>query len=48
MTGIRMRVLLVIAVVSLALAVGFSYTAVVSQNPHQPTKPLYGPTDFAP
>lgn len=48
MRGIRIRALLVIALVMLALSIAFSYAAVVAQNPHAPTQPLYGPTDFAP
>jgi hypothetical protein len=47
-SGIRIRALLMIAVVTLVLSIAFSYAAVVAQNPHAPTQPLYGPTDFAP
>jgi hypothetical protein len=47
MSRLPWRVLLVILVLCLALSVGASYVAVVSQNAHAPTQPLYGPTDFA-
>jgi hypothetical protein len=47
MSRLPWRVLLVILVTCLALSIGASYVAVVSQNPHPPTQPLYGPSDFA-
>jgi uncharacterized ion transporter superfamily protein YfcC len=47
MRGLPFRVLFVLVIVALGIALVFSYGAVISQNPHASTKPLYGPSDFA-
>jgi hypothetical protein len=46
MRRLPLRLLLILVAVALGISVVISYVAVVSQNPHASTKPLYGPTDF--
>ena len=38
--------LLILLIGSFLISIAFAYVAVVSQNPHASTKPLYGPGDF--
>jgi hypothetical protein len=44
--GIKWSVLLILLIGSFVLSIAFAYLAVVSQNPHASTKPLYGPGDY--
>jgi hypothetical protein len=44
--GTKWSVLLILLIGSFLLSIAFAYVAVVSQNPHASTKPLYGPGDF--
>ncbi|HYT29447.1 MAG TPA: hypothetical protein VEN82_01605 [Actinomycetota bacterium] len=44
--GTKWSVLLILLIGSFLISIAFAYVAVVSQNPHASTKPLYGPGDF--
>jgi|GEM_PF-6084101 hypothetical protein len=46
MRRLPLRLLLVLVVIALGISILSSYVAVISQNPHASTKPLYGPSDF--